>query len=94
VVMIEQMRNQMMITIMMLLMTIMRRMGTREVATETTTTVEKVVLVALWSVVTMMLPPLAMGMAYLVMLPKRNQLRKFPTKEYNFKTIYYLECQL
>ena len=75
-------------------MTIMERMGTREVAMESTITVEKVVLVALWLVVIMMLPPLAMEMMYLVMLLKKNQLRKFPTKEYNFKTIHILECQL
>jgi hypothetical protein len=71
----------MMKTIMILKMTRARRMGTREAAIVIATTMEKVMLVALWSVATMMLLPLAMGMADLLTLPKRNQLRKVPTKE-------------
>jgi hypothetical protein len=42
---------------------------------------EKVVVVALWSVATMMLLALAMGMVDLIMLPKESQPRKVPTKE-------------
>jgi hypothetical protein len=78
---IKQMRNQMMMAIMILLKTMARKMGTSEAATVIATIVEKVVLVALWLVATMMLPTLAMGMVDLVTLPKRNQLRKVPTKE-------------
>jgi hypothetical protein len=52
----------------MLIMTMVRRMDKREAATMTATTVEKVVLVILWSVVAMMLPPLAMVIMELIML--------------------------
>jgi hypothetical protein len=59
------MKNLMMKTLMMLMMTMDMRMGTTMIIT----TIEKVVLVALWLVATMMLPPLVMGMAGLIMLP-------------------------
>jgi hypothetical protein len=54
---------------MMLLMTMVRKMGTIEVTTVIATVMEKVVLVAVWSVPTMMLPPLAMVMVDLVKFP-------------------------
>jgi membrane protease subunit (stomatin/prohibitin family) len=78
---IKQMRNQMMTIIMMSLMTMVRRMGTSVATMVIAMTMKKAVLLALWSMTTMMQSPLAMGMEELVMLPRRNQPRKFPTKE-------------
>jgi hypothetical protein len=94
VVTIEQMKNLIMKTIMMLIVTIARRMGAKEATTWIATIVEKVVLVVLWSMTTLMLPPLTMVMADLVMLARnsciteRIQPTKVPTKKLNFKTIY------
>ena len=58
------MKNLKMKTLMMLIMTMDMRMRTTVIIT----TMEKVVLVALWLVATMMLPPLVMGIASLIML--------------------------
>ena len=56
VVTIEQMKNLIMKTIMMLIVTIARRMGAKEA-----TIVEMVVLVVLWSMTTLMLPSITNG---------------------------------
>jgi hypothetical protein len=82
IVTIEQMKNHMLKSIMMLIMTMTRRMGMREVATVIATTAKKVVLVVLWLMAALMLLPLAMEMADLVMLlknaciTKKNQSKK------------------
>jgi hypothetical protein len=81
------MKNLMMKSIIMLIMTMARRMGTKEATVVIAMSVEKVVLVDLWLVAVVMLPLLVMGMADLIMfsmnkcITKRNQSRKVPTNK-------------
>jgi hypothetical protein len=85
--MIEHMKSLMMKNIMILTMTIIKKMEMKEAITMIASTVEKVVLMALWLVIIVVQSPLAMEMVDLVMfamimcITMQNQTGKVPTKK-------------
>jgi hypothetical protein len=72
-----------------------KKMEMKEATTVIATIIEKVVLVALWSKIIVMLLTLAMVMADLVMLAMNpcittwNQTKKVVTKKWSFKIVYF-----